>query len=172
MIDFSAKLNIFHVIDTGNNTVNMIANVIDNRGNFSANDVQLNDIVFVSDLIFSNRILRFKVININNVINAQIDFRLEFAMDEIFVLPKINQAACMGRPNEYQLISVVDSYMQAIDPYFVSEVRNYQNNYLVNIVAGMELEIGEDYLEKDVYDKDEDQHIDVDTLPILDDGTF
>lgn len=126
LFDGKLELNmILPVEDTGGQFV-LEGCLIDNTGEYFADSIQENDIIYSLDMFYN--LLRYKVVSVNS--NSGMDFTISVKWDipnEDVVEPEAGNEFIIGRCHEgIETANVTDGGINEVSALFIQKVMSYQ----------------------------------------------
>lgn len=125
---FSARLDIKTYMDISDGLYQVDATIVDNTGMYTAADVQLGDIVYVSGLDCGYDIFRYQVSNIISAKGSRITFELKWDMPYADFNPvePLGDAIIGARHLGSMTANMVDVSINKANEKLVADARNYQ----------------------------------------------
>lgn len=125
---FSARLDIKTYMDISDGLYQVDATIVDNTGMYTAADVQLGDIVYVSGLDYGYDIFRYQVSNIISAKGSRITFELKWDMPYADFNPvePLGDAIIGARHLGSMTANMVDVSINKANEKLVADARNYQ----------------------------------------------
>ena len=133
MLLFNAKLEITDVIPLGYSKYVIEAYFIDNSGMFSANSININDIIYQDLSLLGYGIVRYKITLIDsNYQSSGTDFRCTIVSDnpnQEDYTPFPGMISIIGQNDGYGSTAITDISRNEVNEVFISSVRNIEAYY-------------------------------------------
>lgn len=133
---FNAKLIISSYDIINDNEWSIKSKIVDNTGNFVANNAQVGNIIYIDDFI-GNMVLRYKITSINLASGSKLYANIIWDENDIIPIePLIGTEAVIGSAsNNLGLASLTSATNNNVSEAFITAIKNYENFEIIDKIS-------------------------------------
>ena len=138
MKQFRARFDLYKINTIDSKSWDIYAFIIDNTANYYANDVCINDIIYIDSTILGSTVIRYKVtfIDQNNTIGTQLHANIIWDMEGTPIEPLIGFDGVIGNSTDGIKIDVLpSSSINMLNDELIDNIRDYENEVIINSLA-------------------------------------
>lgn len=135
----TAKFKLTSVTELGNNEFTFEGIIIDNTGKYFANDVLVNDIIYLNGTATGDGLLRYKISEITSFEGAVIFGKMKWDMEGVLVCPYDGYEGIIGRYIDKTNTSYITGvFTNDCDESVVSSARSYEQYLISNQISDID----------------------------------